>query len=100
MDELPRQLVYAFFITTDLQVMDTVTADRTHRHHVITERVLADLRSAALAHLPSGVFTNAAWLVLAVMAFNLTRLRPPTPKFDKGVWPNGWTRSAPGRVGM
>lgn len=29
---------------------------------------------SALAHLPSGVFTaNAAWLVLAVIAFNLTR---------------------------
>jgi hypothetical protein len=29
---------------------------------------------SALAHLPSGRFTaNAAWLVLAVMAFNLTR---------------------------
>lgn len=27
-----------------------------------------------MAHLPSGVFTaNAAWLVLAVIAFNLTR---------------------------
>jgi hypothetical protein len=33
-----------------------------------------DLKGATLAHLPSGVFTaNAAWLVLAVIAFNLTR---------------------------
>jgi hypothetical protein len=32
------------------------------------------LKNSALAHLPSGVFTaNAAWLVLAVIAFNLTR---------------------------
>ncbi len=32
------------------------------------------MKSSALAHLPSGKFTaNAAWLVLAVMAFNLTR---------------------------
>lgn len=38
------------------------------------EQVNADLKNSALAHLPSGVFTaNAAWLVLAVMAFNLTR---------------------------
>ncbi len=38
------------------------------------EQVHADLKSSALAHLPSGKFTaNAAWLVLAVMAFNLTR---------------------------
>ena len=34
----------------------------------------ADLKDSALAHLPSGKFAaNAAWLVLAVMAFNLTR---------------------------
>jgi hypothetical protein len=36
--------------------------------------VHADLKNSALAHLPSGKFAaNAAWLVLAVMAFNLTR---------------------------
>lgn len=36
--------------------------------------VNADLKHSALAHLPSGTFTaNAAWLVLAVIAFNLTR---------------------------
>ncbi len=54
--------------------MDTVTADKTHRGHAIIEQVHADLKNSALAHLPSGVFAaNAAWLVLAVMAFNLTR---------------------------
>ena len=32
------------------------------------------LNTSALAHMPSGVFNaNAAWLVCAVMAFNLTR---------------------------
>jgi Transposase DDE domain group 1 len=41
----------------------------------LIEQVHADLKNSALAHLPSGVFTaNAAWLVLAVMAFNLTRV--------------------------
>ena len=65
---------HAFFTTTDADVLDTVTADKTHRHHAVIEQVHADLKGAALAHLPSGVFTaNAAWLVLAVMAFNLTR---------------------------
>jgi hypothetical protein len=65
---------HAFFTTTDPAVMDTVTADKTHRHHAIIEQVHADLKNSALAHLPSGKFTaNAAWLVLAVMAFNLTR---------------------------
>jgi hypothetical protein len=62
---------HAFFTTSDL---DTVTADKTHRGHAIIEGVHADLKGSALAHLPSGRFTaNAAWLVLAVMAFNLTR---------------------------
>jgi hypothetical protein len=62
---------HAFFTTSDL---DTVTADKTHRAHAIIEQVNADLKDSALAHLPSGVFTaNAAWLVLATIAFNLTR---------------------------
>jgi hypothetical protein len=51
-----------------------VTADKTHRGHAIIEQVHADLKHSALAHLPSSRFcANAAWLVLAVMAFNLTR---------------------------
>ena len=62
---------HAFFTTSTL---DTVTADKTHRGHAIIEQINADLKNSALAHLPSGVFTaNAAWLVLAVIAFNLTR---------------------------
>jgi len=65
---------HAFFTTTDPGVLDTVAADKTHRHHAIIEQAHADLKNAALAHLPSGRFTaNAAWLVLAVIAFNLTR---------------------------
>ena len=65
---------HAFFTTTDPADLDTVAADKTHRGHAIIEQVHADLKSSALAHLPSGKFTaNAAWLVLAVMAFNLTR---------------------------
>jgi len=65
---------HAFFTTADPALLDTVAADKTHRHHAVIEQVHADLKGAALAHLPSGVFTaNAAWLVLAVIAFNLTR---------------------------
>ncbi len=65
---------HAFFTTTDAALADTVAADKTHRAHAIIEQVHADLKHAALAHLPSAKFTaNAAWLVLAVMAFNLTR---------------------------
>jgi hypothetical protein len=62
---------HAFFTTSEL---DAVTADTTHRHHAIIEQVHADLKNSALAHLPSSRFaTNGAWLVLATMAFNLTR---------------------------
>ena len=65
---------HAFFTTTDPAVMDTVAADKTHRGHAIIEQVHADLKSSALAHLPSSSFSaNSAWLVLAVIAFNLTR---------------------------
>jgi hypothetical protein len=65
---------HAFFTTAEKAILDTVAADQTHRAHAIIEQVHADLKNSALAHLPSGVFTaNAAWLVLAVIAFNLTR---------------------------
>ena len=58
----------------EVELLDTVAADKTHRGHAIIEQVRADLKGSALAHLPSGVFTaNAAWLVLAVIAFNLAR---------------------------
>ena len=51
-----------------------VAAESTHRGHAIIEQVIADLKNSALAHLPSGHFpANAAWLVCAAIAFNLTR---------------------------
>ncbi len=62
---------HAFFTTSTL---NTVDADKTHRQHAVIEQVNSDLKASALAHFPSGVFTaNAAWLVLACIAFNLTR---------------------------
>jgi Transposase DDE domain group 1 len=49
-------------------------AETAHRAHAVVEQVIADLKAGPLAHLPSGVFTaNAAWLALAVIAFNLLR---------------------------
>ena len=49
-------------------------AEADHRRHAIIEQVIADLKGGPLAHLPSGKFNaNGAWLVLAAMAFNLTR---------------------------
>jgi hypothetical protein len=51
-----------------------LAAEATHRDHAIIEQVIADLKDSALAHLPSGHFTaNAAWLVCAAIAHNLTR---------------------------
>jgi hypothetical protein len=49
-------------------------AETTHRDHAIVEQVIADMKGGALAHLPSASFSaNSAWLVLAAIAFNLTR---------------------------
>ncbi|MDK9628278.1 IS1380 family transposase [Propionibacterium freudenreichii] len=51
-----------------------IQADERHRGHAIIEQVMAELKGNALAHLPSGRFTaNAAWLQLAVLAFNISR---------------------------
>nr|WP_222271016.1 hypothetical protein [Modestobacter marinus] len=49
-------------------------AETTHRQHAVIEQINADLKAGPLAHLPSGKFAaNSAWLVLAAIAFNLTR---------------------------
>jgi len=61
----------AVFTDTPLPML---AAEADHRRHAIIEQVIADLKNSALAHLPSGHFAaNSAWLVLAAMAFNLTR---------------------------
>jgi hypothetical protein len=62
---------HAVFTDSSLSMLE---AEASHRDHAIVEQVIADLKTGPLAHLPSGVFTaNAAWLVCAAMAFNLTR---------------------------
>ena len=49
-------------------------AEKTHRAHALVEQVIADFKGGALAHAPSGSFAaNGAWLVMAAIAFNLTR---------------------------
>jgi hypothetical protein len=49
-------------------------AEPHHRGHAVIEQVFANLMAGPLAHLPSGRFAdNSAWLVLAAIAFNLTR---------------------------
>jgi hypothetical protein len=62
---------HALFTDTTLEMLE---AERTHRAHAVIEQVHADLKSGPLAHLPSSSFpANSAWLVLAAIAFNLTR---------------------------
>jgi hypothetical protein len=62
---------HAVFTDSPLAMLE---AEASHRDHAIIEQVIADFKAGPLAHLPSGMFTaNAAWLVCAAMAFNLTR---------------------------
>ena len=61
---------YHAFVTNREGDVGEVEAD--HRRHAIVEQRIAELKSAGLAHLPSGHFmANAAWLALTVMAHNL-----------------------------
>ena len=63
---------YHAFVTNRPGDVGEVEAD--HRRHAVVEQRIAELKSAGLAHLPSGKFmANAAWLALAVMAHNLAR---------------------------
>ena len=53
---------------------DVLELEADHRRHAVVEQTIAELKSAGLAHLPSGNFmANAAWQALAVMAHNLAR---------------------------
>jgi hypothetical protein len=67
----PAWRYHALFTNSPLVLLQ---AEADHRRHAIIEQVIADLKNGPLAHLPSGRFNaNGAWLVLAAMAFNLTR---------------------------
>jgi hypothetical protein len=62
---------HAVFTNSPLPML---TAEADHRRHAIIEQVIADMKDGPLGHLPSGSFAaNSAWLVLAAIAFNLTR---------------------------
>jgi hypothetical protein len=62
---------HAFVTDRDGDVLE-IEAD--HRRHAVVEQSIAELKSAGLAHMPSGNFmANAAWLALTVMAHNLSR---------------------------
>jgi hypothetical protein len=67
----PGYRYHAVFTDSPLALVPT---EAIHRGHAIIEQVIAELKGGALAHLPSSRFNaNGAWLVLAAIAFNLTR---------------------------
>jgi hypothetical protein len=73
------------FITNS--TLGIVEADQRHRDHAIVEQVIAELKDNALAHLPSGKYTaNAAWVSLAVIAFNLARAAAVAAGLTKARW--------------
>lgn len=73
------------FITNSTLAM--VPADQRHRDHAIVEQVIAELKDNALAHLPSGKYTaNAAWVSLAVIAFNIARAAALAADLAKARW--------------
>jgi hypothetical protein len=76
---------HGVFTDSPLTMLD---AEKSHRAHAIVEQVIADLKASALAQLPSGSFAaNSAWLVLAAIAFNLTRAAANTWSVDRGSDP-------------
>lgn len=73
------------FITNSL--LDLVEADQRHRDHAIVEQVIAELKEGPLAHLPSGKYAaNAAWVALAVIAFNIARAAAVAADLAKSRW--------------
>src|SRR5450755_3165985 len=71
-DELFSVYRYHAVFTDSTEPM--LIAEAHHRDHAIVEQVIADLKSSALKHFPSGSFSaNGAWLACAVMAYNLSR---------------------------
>ncbi len=70
----PLFTVYRYHAVFTNSPLPMLEAEQSHRGHAIVEQVIADLKNGPLAHLPSGSFwANSAWLVLAAIAFNLTR---------------------------
>ena len=62
-------------------------ADERHRDHAVVEQVIAELKDGPLVHLPSGKYAaNAAWLALAVIAFNLARAAATAAGIRKARW--------------
>ena len=75
---------HAFITNSELS---TIEADERHRDHALVEQVIAELKHNALAHLPSGKYTaNAAWVALAITAFNLARATAAAASMRRARW--------------
>jgi len=75
---------HAFITNSTLRAIE---ADERHRDHAIVEQVIAELKDNALAHLPSGSYAaNAAWVAMAVIAFNLARAAAVAAGMTRARW--------------
>jgi hypothetical protein len=75
---------HAFITNSTLSIVE---ADERHRDHAQIEQVIAELQDNALAHLPSGSYAaNAAWVAMAVIAFNLARAAAAAANMAKARW--------------
>lgn len=84
-DELFATYRHHAFITNSTLAM--IEADQRHRDHAIVEQVIAELKDNALAHLPSGSYAaNAAWVAMAVIAFNIARATAVAAGLPKARW--------------
>ena len=76
---------YHAFITNS--TLGLVQADEYHREHAIVDQVIAELKDGPLAHLPSGRYAaNAAWVAMAVIAFNLARATAVAADMKAARW--------------
>ncbi|WP_052459928.1 transposase [Tessaracoccus massiliensis] len=66
-----------------------IEADQRHRDHAIVEQVIAEVKTMALKHLPSGkYFANTAWVGYAVIAFNISRAAAHAAQRPTTRWPS------------
>ena len=89
---------HAFITNTTFGIVE---ADQLHRDHAIVEQVIAELKDGPLAHLPSGKYAaNAAWVALAVIAFNIARAAAVAAGLAKARWATLRRKliNVPGRV--
>ncbi len=89
---------HAFITNTTLGIVE---ADQRHRDHALVEQVIAELKDGPLAHLPSGKYTaNAAWVALAVTAFNLARATAVAASMRRSRWASVRTKiiNIPARI--